>query len=251
MADKAVITIENLHKYFKVGNQNVPVLKGIDLSIEEGGFSIIFGPSGCGKSTMLHIMLGLENPSRGVVFFNGRDMYTGTSEDDRSDLRKEYVGMIYQQPNWIRSLRVFENVAFPLLLLGEENEIAFKKAEEVLASVEMIDWANYIPTELSSGQQQRVSLARASVTNPKIIIADEPTGNLDYESGQSLMELLEKLNQNLGKTVIMVTHDLEYLDFAKTAIRMFDGKITGVYKGGDKDTILDEVKSKRSKGKKG
>lgn len=244
MAD-TVVSVQNVSKSFHVGVQDVPILKDVSFEIKAGDFVIIFGPSGCGKSTLLHTMLGLEAPSKGTIIFLGTNLYQNTTEDDLSDLRKIHIGMVYQQPNWIKSLTVLENIAFPLLLLGEERLDTLEKAHTMLETIDMIDWAGYIPTELSSGQQQRVALARALVTNPEVIIADEPTGNLDYESGQELMQLLTKLNKEGNKTIVMVTHDLEYLKFSKTSIRMFNGEIVGNYDEKDKHKLLSEVKSKR------
>jgi len=230
-----IIKIHDLSKSFLVGNQKVPVLKGINFEIKADDFLIIFGPSGCGKSTLLHTILGLEDPSSGYISYMGKDIYEKamerpTSEDERSDFRKENIGMVYQQANWIKSLNVLENVAFPLMLIGIKKEEREKKAREILTDVGMINWANYLPMQLSSGQQQKVSLGRALISNPRIIIADEPTGNLDFDSGQELMKLLTKLNKEMKKTIVMVTHDLEYLKFAKTTVKMFDGKITEIVK---------------------
>lgn len=244
--NEPIIQLEHLSKSFHVGAQDVPVLKDVSFSVKTGDFVIIFGPSGCGKSTLLHSVLGLEEPTAGRVYFLGKNLYNGISEDDRSDFRKLHIGMVYQQPNWIRSLTVLENVAFPLLLLGQEKEANLIKARQILATVEMTDWAGYIPTELSSGQQQRVALARALITSPEVIIADEPTGNLDYESGQDLMQLLTALNAK-NVTIVMVTHDLEYLSFAKTVVRMFNGQVTGVYGPGDEAALKAEIKSKRGR----
>lgn len=223
---KAVINVNTLSKTFEVKASHVPVLKDINLKVEGGEFIIITGPSGCGKSTLLHILLGLEPPTGGSVEFLGHQLYHGMSEDERTEIRKKDVGMVYQQPNWIKALTVLENIMFALRINGQTNEEAKKKALAVLQMVGMDNWQDYIPTELSSGQQQKVALARAVVTNPQIVIADEPTGNLDFKSGQELMELLKKLNSE-GRTVIMVTHDLEYMSFASRSLIMFDGKIVG------------------------
>jgi len=249
MIQNTIISVQHVSKSFPVGAQNVSVLKDISFEVEPSDFLIIFGPSGCGKSTLLHTILGLEEPTSGRVYFLGKNLYDNFSEDDRSDFRKQHIGMVYQQPNWIRSLTVVENVAFPLLLLGQDKKESLEKARQMLKTVEMLEWQNYIPTELSSGQQQRVALARALITNPEVIIADEPTGNLDYESGQELMRLLTTLNKTRNNTIVMVTHDLEYLNFAKTAVRMFDGKIIGSYKGKEKEKLMKEIKSKRGNGK--
>lgn len=241
-----IIEIQEVHKSFKVGDQTLEILKGNTINVDYGDFVILFGASGSGKSTLLHIILGLEPPSSGKIYFLGEDLYKeGTNEDYRSEFRKRHIGMIYQQPNWIKSLSVIENVSFPLLLLGMDKARAYQKGLEALKVVNMENWKGYIPTELSSGQQQRVALARGIINNPQIIIADEPTGNLDQESGQKLMQILKDLNDKSGKTVLMVTHDLEYLTFAKTAFRMVDGIIVGVYRGAEKEKLFGELKFKR------
>lgn len=215
---------DNVSKVFPVKTQTVTAVHEVSLAIEKGEFVVIFGPSGCGKSTLLHILLGLEHPSRGVVKFMGKELYASFDDDARAELRKRHIGIVYQQSNWIQALSVEENVMFPLNLNGIEGEEARRKTHEVLGMVGMRDHAQFSPTELSSGQQQKIALARAIITNPEIIVADEPTGNLDFESGQDLMKLLYALNKE-GKTVVMVTHDLEYLKYAQRALRMFDGKL--------------------------
>ncbi len=223
-SNRPVLEAINIDKTFFVKAQATPILMDINLVVKAGEFLVIFGPSGCGKSTLLHILLGLEKPTHGKVLFKGQSLYDSLDEDGLSDLRKYYIGMVYQQPNWVKALTVKENVMFPLRLSGMKAKEAAVKALAVLDLVGMTDWQDYIPTELSSGQQQRVALARAMVTNPDLIIADEPTGNLDFKSGQELMKLLANLHRQ-GKTVIMVTHDLEYLDYASRSLEMFDGKI--------------------------
>jgi putative ABC transport system ATP-binding protein len=261
-----IISVENLSKSFHVGVTDVPILKKVSLEVMPEDFMIIFGPSGCGKSTLLHTILGLEPPNQGTILFLGNNLYERTNrtmitepstvrhfvkntyvidEDERSEIRKKHIGMVYQQANWIKALTVAENIAFPLQLLGHTKSESLDKAFETLGSMNMTAWAHYIPTELSSGQQQKIALMRAMVTDPEVIIADEPTGNLDYESGQELMQVLTQMNTKLGKTILMVTHDLEYLKFAKTAVKMFNGEIVGIYKDGEKGALLSEVKGKR------
>ncbi|MBU0975528.1 MAG: ATP-binding cassette domain-containing protein [Patescibacteria group bacterium] len=224
---KRKIIVKNLIKVFKVKTLNIPVLKNVNLEIEENNFDIIFGPSGCGKSTLLHILIGLEYPTKGNILFFGQDLYKLPS-DEVSEFRKRNIGMIYQLSNWIKSLNVLENVAFPLLLQGVSKDEALLKAEEVLGKVKMDLWSYYQPTELSGGQQQKVALARALITNPPVIIADEPTGNLDYKSGDELMNLLKELNQE-GKTILMVSHEMKNLVFAKRIIQIFDGQIIRIH----------------------
>lgn len=218
------IQTEKLIKTFEVKSSKIPVLKDVTTTIWQGEFVVVTGPSGCGKSTLLHVLLGLEPPTSGSVAFFGQDLYNQLDEDGRTEIRKKNVGMIYQQPNWIKALTVLENVMFALRINGETDEVARKKSQETLQMVGMLDWQDFMPTELSSGQQQKIALARAVITNPKVIIADEPTGNLDFKSGEELMQLLKKLN-DAGKTIVMVTHDLEYLTFASRSLIMFDGKI--------------------------
>ncbi len=247
MSTTNAISVEKVSKTFHVGVQDVEVLKNISLEIKSGDFAVIFGPSGCGKSTLLHVILGLEEPTSGSIQILGQNIYSGWDEDKRANFRKQKIGMVYQQPYWIKALNVVKNVAFPLSLLGSEKEQALYKAQEVLKLVGMTEWADYLPTELSSGQQQKVALARALITNPELLIADEPTGNLDYESGQELIQLLNNLNQKTDKTFLMVTHDLEYIRFAQTAIEMFDGTLKKVYQGQDKKKLSTKLPTKRGR----
>ena len=245
--EQPLISVSSVSKSFLIGTQMVNVLKDINIQIMPQDFTVIFGPSGCGKSTLLHSILGLEIPTSGTINLFGKSIYLKTSEDDRSIVRKSHIGMVYQQPNWIKSLTVLENVAFPLMLTGEKNiDIRTQKAKEMLELVNMEGWANYSPSELSSGQQQLVALSRALINNPEIIVADEPTGNLDYETGQKLMQILSALNKEHKKTILMVTHDLEYLNYATVGIQMIDGRITDIYKGKNSQEMLDKIKCKRT-----
>jgi putative ABC transport system ATP-binding protein len=239
-----IIEVCNLSKSFVVGEQTVDVLKDISLDIENGDFMIIFGPSGSGKSTLLYSILGLERPTEGNIFFLGEDMYAGKTEDDITNFRRKHIGMIYQQSNWVQSLSVLENVALPLRLLGIPKGQREESALKVLKKVGMEAWANYNPAELSSGQQQKVAVARALVTDPEVIIADEPTGNLDYESGKHLLHLLGDLRY-MGKTIVMVTHDLEYLQYARNTIKMRDGRIEETYCDEDKRALVRQVPLKK------
>ncbi len=240
-----IIRAEGIIKAFDIGTQMVLVLKGVTFSVRRGDFAVLFGSSGCGKSTLLHILLGLEPPTKGTITFLGEDMYAGRSEDDRAQFRKLHIGMVYQQSNWVKSLSVLENVAFPLMLLGKEKTECLEKAYETLKLMKMENWAHYHPMELSGGQQQRVSVARAIITDPEVLVADEPTGNLDYEAGQNLMYLLNDLN-HMGKTIIMVTHDLEYIRYSKTALNMKDGRIEGIYRDADKAILESKLTYKKA-----
>lgn len=242
--DEAVLKAVDIKKSFQVGTQEIPVLKGISFEVPRGDFVIILGPSGSGKSTLLHVLLGLERPTTGQIFCLNTDLFSLANDDERAKFRKKHIGMVYQQPNWIKSLTVLENTAFPLALLGQDNVSALKKAYTALESMGMQNWAGYIPTELSGGQQQKVALARSLITDPGLIIADEPTGNLDFESGRDLLNVLTNLN-NMGRTILMVTHDLEYLKYGKTAVRIKDGMILDITRGEEKAEIEKNVHLKR------
>jgi putative ABC transport system ATP-binding protein len=222
-----LIKVMDVKKVFRVGTQDIEVLRGISLTIDKGEFAILLGPSGCGKSTLLHTILGMEKPTSGTVEIEGQDIYAMT-EDEMVTYRKSRIGVVFQQSIWIKSLTVLENICVPSRLMGLSRAEAEGRAMENLKTVRLEDWAHHHPTELSSGQQQRVSLARALTINPVIIVADEPTGNLDTVSGDELMEYLKGL-QKQGKTVLMVTHDLEYLRYATKLFHIIDGKLVEEY----------------------
>lgn len=219
--NKYLVLLEDLKKTFIVGSQNVEVLKGISMKVSKGGFAILFGPSGCGKSTLLHIMIGLEYATSGRVIFDGYD-FSNMIEDEIVAFRKDNVGVVFQQSVWVKSLNVIDNVSMPNRLRGKSYEESEKKSLECLDKVGMRDWAYYHPSELSSGQQQRVALARALTTDPLVVVADEPTGNLDTVSGDELMKLLVDLNKT-GVTILMITHDLEYMVYASRLFHILDG----------------------------
>lgn len=221
------VRISNVNKTFKVKSQDVRVLKNVSLNIPYREFAIIFGPSGSGKSTLLNTILGLEEPDTGDVEVMGLNIYD-LREEELCDYRKKFVGMVYQQANWVKAFNVIENVAFPLILQGVDKRIAIDAAKEFLTRVGMIDWANYFPSELSSGQQQKVSLARALVTKPELIIGDEPTGSMDLKSSEELLQLLKKLSDE-GKTIILVTHNSDNIKYSDKVIRVLDGEIVKSY----------------------
>lgn len=232
-----IFKVKNLVKNFKVGDETVKVLRDISFNVNKGDFLVVFGPSGSGKSTLLHTLLGLEPPSSGQVFLNSKDFYAKTDEDQRSVLRKETIGTIFQRPSWIQSLTVLENIAFPLTLRGIERQKAIQTAKLTSESVGLTHKNQYYISQLSSGQQEMVALARALVNNPDILIADEPTGNLDVKSGKEFVKLLSKLNKQTGKTILMVTHDLKYLNYTKSAIRLVDGQIQDSFKISNKQKL--------------
>ena len=231
-SNKKILELKEIHKTFRVGDQDLEIIKGASFEVNEGDFLVLFGPSGCGKSTLLNILLGLEPPTKGEVVFLGDSIYK-YDDDKRGEIRKRQVGMVYQQSNWVKALNVIENVHFPLTLMGVLPEEREKKAWDVLKLVGMESGAYQNPAELSSGQQQRISLARALISNPALIVADEPTGNLDSKASREIMGLFKKFNEE-NKTVIMVTHDLEYLSYASRAVNVSDGVIVAEYKADDK-----------------
>ena len=220
---KPYMKVKEIRKSFKIKDGEVEVLKNISTTIGRGEFVIIFGPSGCGKSTFLHTLLGLEPPTSGSILVDDQEYYSMT-EDERAMYRRYNFGIIYQQPLWITSLNVYDNIAFTLHLLDKNNNEMMKQVLDTLALVGMDHWVNYRPTELSSGQQQKISLARALALDPVLIVADEPTGNLDQKTGQDIITLFEELNRE-GVTVILVTHDKQLAQRTRRQIEIVDGKI--------------------------
>lgn len=244
-SDSIAVQVENISKSFDVASGRVEVLKNISFNVNSGEFLIILGPSGCGKSTLLHTILGLEQPTSGKILIHQENLYNDKTGRSYTNLRKRHIGMVYQQPYWIKSLNVVENTALPLALLGISEADSIKKAYEILKKFNMQDWAQYHPSELSSGQQQKVSLSRAIINDPDLIIADEPTGNLDFESGKELIEILNKINKEEKKTIIMVTHDLEYLDYADRCIKLLNGEIQKIFLPKENQKEIKEIKMKK------
>ena len=219
-----VIKVQGIKKFFKVGENDIPVLFGIDIEIERGEFVMLVGPSGCGKSTLLHIIYGLEEPSEGRIFVNDESIWE-QSKNWRANFRNQKVGFIPQQTFWIKSLSVVENIAVPAIIAGESFSKSIEKAAKLIELVGMSKWADYRPYDLSGGQQQRIALARALFLDPEIIIADEPTGNLDRKAGEDLLTLLRDISQRFNITILMVTHDQSQYGFASRIINVLDGKI--------------------------
>jgi putative ABC transport system ATP-binding protein len=218
-----IIEIQNLTKTFVNGDRITSVLKDISLSIEEGDFVALVGRSGAGKSTLLYQMSLLDMPTSGEVIING--VLTGElSNDERTDFRLYNLGYVFQDYAIIPELTALENVALPLLMQGLPKEVAFARASKTLNDIGLGDRLDNLPSGLSGGQQQRVSIARALVHEPKILFADEPTANLDSESGELVMNLFLELNSR-GQTIVLVTHEEEYARQAKQIIRLSDGEI--------------------------
>lgn len=218
-----MIKTQGLKKFYRTEEIETTALNNVNLDITEGEFVSIMGPSGCGKSTLLNVLGLLDNPSDGEYLFLNENVSKYT-ERQRAQLRKENIGFVFQSFNLIDELTVYENVELPLLYLGYTTSERKKKVNDVLERMEIMHRASHFPQQLSGGQQQRVAVSRAIVSNPKIILADEPTGNLDSERGDEVMNLLTTLNDS-GTTVVMVTHSPAYAEYGNRIIHLFDGQV--------------------------
>ncbi|RDC65615.1 ABC transporter ATP-binding protein [Adhaeribacter pallidiroseus] len=218
-----MITISNLEKVYRTEEVETKALNKVSFVINEGEFVAIMGPSGCGKSTLLNILGLLDQPDGGSFQFLGQEIAT-FSERQRAELRKKNIGFVFQSFNLIDELTVFENVELPLIYLGVSAAERKQKVEAVLEKMQIMHRRNHFPQQLSGGQQQRVAVARAVIQKPRLILADEPTGNLDSSNGNEVMELLTDLNEN-GTTVIMVTHSEHDARYAHRILRLLDGEV--------------------------
>ena len=218
-----MIKIENVKKVFRTEDVETWALREVSLEVKAGEFVAIMGPSGCGKSTLLNILGLLSSPSEGTYMLDGKDVST-LSESDRIKLRKGALGFVFQSFNLIDELNVSENIELPLLYMGVSAKERKEAVKAVIDRVAMGHRAKHFPAQLSGGQQQRVAIARAVVANPKLILADEPTGNLDSKNGREVMELLKELHHE-GTTIVMVTHSQRDASYADRTINLFDGQI--------------------------
>lgn len=218
-----MIKLQNIKKVFRTEEVETWALREVSLEVEEGEFVAIMGPSGCGKSTLLNILGLLDNPTEGTYLLNGRDVST-LKENDRTDIRKGVIGFVFQSFNLIDELNVYENIELPLLYMGTPARERRRRIEAVMDRMAISHRRNHFPSQLSGGQQQRVAIARAVLPNPKIILADEPTGNLDSKNGREVMALLSELHRE-GTTIIMVTHSQHDASFADRIVKLHDGEI--------------------------
>ncbi len=219
----SILKVENLRKVFRTEEIETIALNNVSFEVEEGEFIAIMGPSGCGKSTLLNILGLLDNATSGKYYLLDRDV-TDLRENERTSFRKGNIGFVFQSFNLIDELNVFENVELPLIYMGVKAAERKRRVDEMLKRMNISHRAEHFPQQLSGGQQQRVAIARAIVTNPRLILADEPTGNLDSKNGRDVMELLSELNRE-GTTVIMVTHSQYDSTFAHRVLHLFDGEI--------------------------
>ncbi|CAM5295879.1 ABC transporter ATP-binding protein [Sphingobium scionense] len=230
MVPDPIISLRGITKIFGSGPTAFQALKGIDLDIAQGDFVAVMGPSGSGKSTTMNILGCLDVPTGGEFLFKGRHVET-LDRDQRALLRRRYLGFVFQGFNLLSRTTALENVELPLLYRGEDKKTRYDMGMAALDKVGLKDWWDHTPAELSGGQQQRVAIARAIVTQPDVLLADEPTGNLDSERSVEIMQLLTDLNQNSGITVLMVTHEPDMAAFAHTIVHFKDGLVERIEDG--------------------
>ncbi len=222
----AAIRAVDLTRTFEVGETTVEALRSINLEVEQGQFVALVGPSGSGKSTLLNLVGGLDRPTGGELWINGVEL-SASKEKALTEHRRRRVGFVFQSFNLLPRLTAIENVALPLMFVGVPERQRMERAGQLLAQVGLSDRLDHRPTQLSGGEQQRVAIARALVNRPAIILADEPTGNIDTATGSEIMDLLRRLNREQGVTLLLVTHDPEAAGFADRVIQLRDGRITG------------------------
>lgn len=219
-----ILKVENLTKIYGKDDAKVVALDNVSFSVEKGEFVAIVGASGSGKSTLLHLIGGVDRPTSGKVFIEGNDIFQ-FNDDKLAIFRRRQVGLIYQFYNLIPILNVEENITLPISL--DNRKVNQKKLEYLMQSLGLLERRNHLPNELSGGQQQRTSIGRALITNPAIILADEPTGNLDSKSSDEIVELLRKSNKDFKQTILMITHNMEIAKYADRIIKIEDGRIVG------------------------
>ena len=219
-----ILEVEKVEKIYEGGRGGVPALRGVSFQVEAGDFVSVMGPSGCGKSSLLHLIGGMDRPTRGRVLLGGVPL-NKLSEEELTALRRKKIGFVFQSFNLLPTLTVSENVELPLMLAGAGERLASERARSLLERVGLKARAEHFPAELSGGEMQRAAVARALVASPEIVLADEPTGNLDSENGEQVIKLLSDLNNELGVTIILATHSEEAALHTRRTVRMRDGLI--------------------------
>ncbi len=222
-----MIQVKGLYKLYRVGDSVVRALDGVDFNIFEGEFCAIVGTSGSGKSTLLNMLAGLEKPTKGEIVIAGQHL-ENLKEDELVRFRRENVGFIFQSFHLIGTMNALENVALPLNFRGEERSVRLKKADRMLDLMQLQKHKKHMPNQMSGGQQQRVGVARALVTDPKIVFADEPTGNLDSHTSEEVMRLMRRIVKEQNRTLVMVTHDNHLAEYADRVFHIIDGKIVKI-----------------------
>ncbi len=219
-----MIRVENLRKIYRLGSVDVPALRGVNLNVKQGEFVSIVGPSGCGKSTLLYVIGGLTGPTSGRVLLDGVDL-GDIKEGQRTELRKQKIGFIFQRFNLLPTLTAFGNIALASNIAGKLNGISRPEMNAVVQLLGLEDRLKHRPGELSGGEQQRVAIARAVVNRPKILLADEPTGNLDTQNSELVLNMLRELNHKFGQTILMITHNPEVATYSDRIVNMRDGHV--------------------------
>jgi putative ABC transport system ATP-binding protein len=219
-----VVKIENVTRTYKIGKVETQALRGVDLCIDNGEFTALIGPSGSGKTTLLQMIGCLDQPTQGHVLINNKDV-TRLNRNQRADMRRGTIGFVFQFFALIPTLSAYENVEMPLLLNGHSPKERKDRVMELLKAVDLVDRANNRPDQLSGGQQQRVAVARALAPNPALVLADEPTANLDTENGKQVMDIMQRLNKETGVTFIFATHDPRVISYARRVVTLHDGLI--------------------------
>jgi putative ABC transport system ATP-binding protein len=236
-SSQTAIETSGLTKSYGSKATRVDALRGVDLSIGRGEFVAIMGPSGSGKSTLLHILGALESPTAGTVAVGG-NRYDGLDDKELTRFRRDHIGFVFQFFNLLGSLTALENVLLPALIAGERPGTRLDRARSLLDTVGLGERAEHLPSELSGGEQQRVSIARALLLSPEIVLADEPTGNLDSRAGQGVLDLLRQVNQDEGHTIVMVTHDPRAASRADRVVFLRDGEVAGEVPGGSTSQVV-------------
>jgi len=221
---KKIIEAKDVHKYFKLGETYVHALRGVSMTINEGDFVFIIGPSGSGKSTLLHLLGALDVPTKGEISFQGNRL-SEMEEDILSTIRRKKIGFIFQAFNLMHSLTALENVTIPLVPSNVDEQVANARAIKLMKMLGLGDRINHTPNQLSGGQQQRVAIARALINDPVIVLADEPTGEVDSATGNEIFSYLRMMNKKFNKTFVIVTHDTEYIKKGDKIFKIHDGKI--------------------------
>jgi putative ABC transport system ATP-binding protein len=219
-----VVKVENVTRFYKIGEVETKALRGVDLTIENGEFTALVGPSGSGKTTLLQLIGCLDQPSGGTVWVDGQDV-TRLNRNQRADMRRGHIGFIFQFFALIPTLTAFENIEMPLLLNGHTPAERRTRVLELLEAVDLVDRADNRPDQMSGGQQQRVAIARALAPKPALVLADEPTANLDTANGKQVMEIMQRLNQETGVTFVFATHDPRVIKYARRVVTLRDGQV--------------------------
>lgn len=224
MGTPAIIHLEQVTKSYDTGPQPILALQGVSLEIHRGEYVAVMGPSGCGKSTMLHLMAGIDRPTSGEIWFEGKRL-SAMDETQLTRLRRERVGIVYQLYNLLPHLTLGENVALPLLLAGSPLHDVGRRVAEAIEGLDLTERINHWPHQLSGGEMQRAAVARAVITRPSLLLADEPTGNLDSKAGEAVLALLQTLNRQEGYTVVLATHSHQAASYAQRIVHLRDGRI--------------------------